>query len=440
MNWIKDRIKLGVSGDLARIAKAFYTQKKFTGAAAVVQHGHVIFKRSFGTANHARRMPNKADTVFRIGSLTKPFTALLIMKLIEQGRFALDTSVRRWFPTYPHAGRITIAHLLGNRSGIPDLIPMPEYAAMMGMPQTNAALIKLFHDAPLQYEPGNAFGYSNSNWIMLGAIFEAETGITYAEGLHQWIFSPLGMSRSTANWEAVSGGRAVGYNLSNPSSDVYTPALPIHSTAMGAAGAIATTLDDMIRWSEGVFSGRVIHLETLAQMIPETDEGYGLGWEIHTVGTVKTVGHSGGIDGFISNYAYAPAEGIAVIILSNLGSAAIKEMLETLLLAALKKPFALPEKRTFISLDPERLAPFVGAYDVEFFGRVFRLNFSICDGSLVMETSGLSSTVLRPITETTFFGRSKGEVEMTFSGSIPGRADTIQMRWAGYDGTAHRVT
>jgi CubicO group peptidase (beta-lactamase class C family) len=422
--------------DVNTLAEAYFKLGKMNGSVLVTKGDRVLLKKGFGWANVEEKIPVTPQTVFRIGSITKSFTAVLIMQLVEQGKIALADTLAKFMPDFPNAGRITVHHLLSNTSGLFDLLLVPRYEQIMDQPQSLEDLIALFRDESLLFEPGAEFGYSNSNWILLGHIIEQVTGKSFGDALKDTLFAPLGMTQSGVDWSAKVKNRAVGYATSG---DQWERARSIDSSAMHGAGAIHMNVEDFYRWSKALFGGKLLRPETIQRMTTSVFEGYGYGWEVQTLHRHTVVGHSGGLDGFLSNYIYVPDADLTVIVMNNVGSAAWKELSEGLVAAALGEPFEMPTSRTFVQVDSAIFSAYVGEYDVSFMGRTFRLTFSVQNDKLVMAVAGLSNAVLSPMSEVMFFGRSKGEVEMTFECGENGLAESIDMLWGGYRSTAKRV-
>ncbi len=431
------RLIFGQGHSLDTLVQAYVDLERFSGAALVARGGRVLLHKAYGCADPGAQTPNTVETVFRIGSLTKPFTAILVMQVAQAGQLELEDMLALYMPDYPNAERINLRHLLSNTSGIPDYIPLPAYEALMGQPTPPERIVALFRDLPPQFEPGTGFGYSNSNWVLLTLILEQVTGRSFAQLLDERIFAPAGMTRSGVNWQTIAQPRAVGYLDKNAAGISYAPAMD-DSTMLGA-GAITSTADDLYRWDQALHSGRLLRLDVLNSMFVPGSEAYGLGWELHRIAGRATVGHSGGIPGFVSAYTRFTAEDVTIILLSNLGSAATSEMTEKLAAIVFDKPYELPDKRQFIQLDPTVYAPYLGSYELVYFGRTSILTFSIEDGRLMMKVSGLPSAVLHPMSQTRFFARSKGEVEFSFVREPDGSVNRIDVNWAGYDLQAARI-
>lgn len=435
LNTFKERLN-GTTRELARIVKAYAAADKFAGAALIAQNGEILYRGAVGTANHDYALPITPASAFRVGSMTKPFTALAVLRLAELGKLAVTDPLATYLPDYPNGGAITLHHLLSNTSGIPDYIIMPRYAALMRNEVTYADLLALFRDEPPIFAPGADFGYSNSNWILLGMIIEQVTRQRCADAVRDLVLLPAGMTHSGYAWEApLIPHRADGYV--DTGDGVYRAPV-VHETTMDAAGALYSTVDDLFRWDQALRANQLVTPATWKHMTQPVQAGYGYGWELYTLHNQTVIGHSGGIPGFISNYAQIG--GITIILLSNVGSSALPDMTRDLAAALLDAPYALPAKQAFITLDPAVLTPYLGDFRLEYFGRVTTLKFIVEGGKLVMTVVGLPKSVLSPLAENRFYGRSKGDVEITFAREADGSVQRIDVRWAGHDLTGTRLS
>ena len=235
-----------IGNELDALAQAYAAQGKFSGAVLVARKGEILLKKGYGLANREHDVPNTPQTIFRIGSMTKPFTAIAIMQLVEAGQLSVDDTVSKFLPDFPNGERITVHHLLSNRSGIRDYILMPEYNAIKKQRVSTEQLIGLFRDEPLLFEPGSEFGYSNGNWVLLGYMLEQITGKSYEAAIRERIFQPLGMNNSGAEWEQpLIKHRASGYDDTGAG---FLNAELHDDTTMHGAGALYSTVEDLFKW------------------------------------------------------------------------------------------------------------------------------------------------------------------------------------------------
>lgn len=431
----------GITQALDKLVQAYADQGRFNGAVLVARGGAVLLRKGYGVADRHSGASFTPQTPSRLASLTKPFTAIAILQLVEQGRLRLDEFLNRYYPYYPQAGRITLHHLLSNTSGIPDYIAMPAYTDRASQPMTLAEVMAFFNDLPLQFEPGREFGYSNSNWALLTGILEQVTGKPYAEVIRQQVFAPAWMSHSGYDWTGSPvAGRAEGIINTGVA---LIDSEPIHESNLLGAGGLYSTLDDLYGWSHALLQGKLLKPETLQHMRqPITGtaaRGYGYGLELHAPFGHASIGHSGGFPGYVSNYAHFDDGDLTLIILSNLGSAAWESIHHGLTAILYDQPYALPGVREFVTVEPALLQAYAGDYDLTFMGRRFVTQFGVADDRLTMTIKGLPTAVLAPLAIDRFFGHSKGEVEITFRRGADGVVTGADFKWGEYDLTAPRM-
>jgi CubicO group peptidase (beta-lactamase class C family) len=441
--WIGTLFQNKQTKTLDQLVTAYTNLNQFSGAALVAHRGEVLLRKGYGMANWEHNRPNRPESVFRIGSMTKPFTAIAIMQLVEQGKLSTTTPINTFLPTFPQGEQITVHHLLSNRSGIPDYVLTPEYRALAKQPITAAELIARFQNRPLLFAPGTDFNYSNLNWVILGYLLEQTTGKPYATVIEEQILQPAGMKLAGYAWEQpIIPGRAQGYI---DTGEKMLNAELIDETTMQGAGGLYATVDDLYGWAQALQKQRLVQAETLQQMIqpisqPVDGQGYGYGWELHTSHQRNAFGHSGGLPGYVSNFLLLPSAQAAIIILSNLGSASVAQLSEGMAAILLGEPYAMPSARSYVQVDPAVLAIYAGKYTLTFFGRTSILTFAVENDRLTLEVSGLPKTVCSALTETTFYARSKGDVELTFVRAVDGSVPSIAVNWSGHQLTATRLT
>lgn len=345
-----------------------YFRPDAPGAVVLVQRGgKTILRKAYGLADLATRQPLTPETPMRLGSVTKQFTAVAVLLLADEGKLALTDDITRFLPDYPtHGKKITVEHLLTHTSGIPNYTALPDYPARQAQDFTLDGMIARFRDAPLEFEPGTRFSYSNSGYFLLGAIVEKVSGQPYAQFLAQRIFIPLGM-RDTAyeGFERSAARRAPGYTSRD---GAFVPADALSMTQPYAAGALVSTVDDLARWNAAIGAGKLLKAATWRRAFTSYTladgkrTGYAYGWEIGTWQGAPVISHDGGIDGFATYAARLPRQDIFVAVLENAEAdlMAPETVARKAIAIALGKP--LPEYR-LIALDPAALQPFTGQYD-----------------------------------------------------------------------------
>ncbi len=310
--------------------RSFHDLRLFNGAALIVDEGEVLFEGAFGESDFAGGGRNALDTRFRIASLTKQFTAALILRLEEEGLLRVEDPVGRHIEEYPpeNAERITLHHLLTHTSGLPSYTNMPGFLEWeAATPFAPGEIVALTWEEPLSFEPGTDFEYSNSGYVLLGWIAERVTGLSYDEALRAYVLGPLELSDTGydhALWPPE--GHAAGHTRDLAG---YRPARLIDPTVPHAAGMLYSTVGDLARWAAGLFveGGLFRDTTTLARMTtPGLDSGsygYGVGARARDIGNergVRVIEHSGGIFGFSSYLRVFPDHGRLIVLLDNTSS------------------------------------------------------------------------------------------------------------------------
>jgi D-alanyl-D-alanine carboxypeptidase len=290
---------------------------------AVAQRGKLLLAKSYGTADLEFDVPANEETMFRIGSVTKQFTAALVMRLVEQKKLALDDELAKYVPDFPLQGRkVTIEQLLQHTSGIKSYTDMGEpWQKVWPLELTHGELLALVKDAPFDFEPGTDWKYNNTGYYLLGMVIEKVAGKSYAEVLQAELCGPLGLARTRydSNRDLIKN-RAQGYGLDG---ERLVNDQMIGMAQPGAAGGILSTAGDLVRWQMALVSGKVVTPESFTRMrtslvLPNGhDACYGFGLKIAEWEGKPRVEHGGGIFGFNSMLFWIPGEDLHVAVISN---------------------------------------------------------------------------------------------------------------------------
>lgn len=291
-----------------------YMSKNFSGSVLLVKDNKVIFSKGYNMADYNYNLPNGPDTVHQIGSLTKAFTAAAVLQLGEAGKLSVDDPVDTYIKDYPNP-EVTLYHLLTHTSGIPNYTNFPDFLNSINVKTSVNELIAKFKDKPLEFDPGSRFAYSNSGYVLLGAVIEQVSGQTYSDYLNEHIFTPLGMKRSGYLTKGnIQADISVGYSFLTP--DNAQTALPIDMTVPYSAGGIYSTVQDLYKWLLGLENGTIISKASWEAMRTPELSDYALGWAVP--GSKETIyTHNGAINGFSSEIWRDMSQGTAVILLSN---------------------------------------------------------------------------------------------------------------------------
>ena len=347
---------------LSDLISTYSEYGEFNGAVLVATEGEVLYKKGFGLANMEWDIPNQSNTKFRIGSITKQFTAMLIVQLVEEGKLDLHTPISNFLPEYPaHSGdRITIHHLLTHSSGIPN--SYEETKSKPFKPDNFSAeeLVAEFSALELEFKPGERFSYCNAGYTLLGYLIESVTGKSFEESLKQQILGPLNMANTGFDkHRQLSKNRASGY-FENWGD--YYNANYIDMSAVFAAGAMYSTVEDLFLWDQALYTDKLLtgkYRDLLfTPHIPDPGYGgyYGYGWSIkdkalgNTGETIQTIGHDGVIDGFCAVFTRIPSTQSSIVLLSNIRRAPLNAMTKGIMGILHDKNYDLPKKSLAYSL------------------------------------------------------------------------------------------
>ncbi|MDP4223531.1 MAG: serine hydrolase [Bacteroidota bacterium] len=373
-----------------------------TGCAALVAiKGEIVYKKAFGMANLELNVPMQPDMVFRVGSITKQFTAIAILQLMEQGKLSLQDDITKFIPDYPtQAYKITIEHLLTHTSGIKSYTNVPEFQTYAKEDFKPAEVIDKFKNLPMEFAPGTKWNYNNSGYFLLGYIIEKASGKSYREYIEQNLFEPAGMTSSLYGSDTkIVKNRAYGYepNGDRPSNAEYVSMLLPYS-----AGAIMTTVGDLYRWNRALLSYKLVKKETLEKAFTEyklsngKGTGYGYGWMLRRIQGSPTIEHSGAINGFLCNAIYLPDEDVFVAVFSNNTGKSPDAVSVKMAALAISKPMGYTE----ITVPENILAQYTGVYEDE---NGSQRMITREGGQLYSQRSGGQKYKIRPFANDRFF-------------------------------------
>ena len=375
-----------------------YVPGKFMGTVLVAQDGKIVLDKGYGFANLEWDIPNTPTTKFRLGSLTKQFTAASILLLEERGKLKVEDPVKKYMPDAPAAwDKITIFHVLTHTSGIPSFTGFPDFESREAQAMTPEKLVEWFRDKPLEFEPGTKWNYSNSGYVLLGYLIEKISGESYSEFVQQNIFTPLGMKDSGYDSNsAIIAHRAAGYT---PGKSGAVNAGFVHMSIPFSAGALYSTTEDLLRWEQGLFGGKVLRPESLAKMTTPFKQDYAFGLGVSTQNGHKMIAHDGGIQGFNTALAYYPDDKLVVAVLANVNGPA-GQIAGNLAKVALGEKVVLPTERKEITVSPEILKHYVGTYELT---PNFSLAITLEDSHLVSQGTNQGKVAMFAESETMFF-------------------------------------
>ncbi len=371
------------------------------GAAVLIsKKGKIIYHKAFGLANMELETAMKTDNVFEIGSITKQFTAVAILMLMEQGKLSAEDEITKFIPDYPiHGKKITIHHLLNHTSGIKSYTSM-NLSEIAPKDMTPTEIIDYFKNEPMDFDPGTKWRYNNSGYIILGYIIEKVSGQTYEDFIEENVFKTLQMNNSRYGHKGeIIKNRASGYQT----RDGFVNANYLSMTLPYAAGSLMSTVEDLHKWQNAINTNVLVKAETIEKAFQNTklNNGkptyYGYGWSVNEVNGSPSIEHGGGIFGYTAYQLYIPEEDVHAAILTNCNCNSPTDITIRLAAIAIDKSYDNKEK---IVLPKEELKKLIGVYEFE--DSAVRI-ITLEDNQLYSQREGSSKFKIFPKNKTTFF-------------------------------------
>jgi D-alanyl-D-alanine carboxypeptidase len=395
-------------------------------AVIVVRGGETIFRKGYGMANLELSVPIEPDMVFRLGSLTKQFTAVAILLLAERGKLTLDDSITKFLPDYPtHDHLITIEHLLTHTSGIKSYTDMSEWRPLWRKDLSVQELVDFFKYQPMLFAPGKRWAYSNSGYILLGAIIERVSEQTYEQFLQHNIFAPLGMKQSYYDSPIrVIPRRAAGYDKG---PEGYTNTDYLSMTQSYAAGGLASTVDDLAIWDSALYTEQLLKQDTLQpafishQLMDGTSAAYGYGWQILEYEGHRLIEHGGGIHGFRTHAVRIPDDQVFVAVLSNNLALDPEQLAFRIAALVIGQPYKEPVP---VEVSPKVLSRYEGVYQIN---AAEKRRITREDSRLFSQRGSEPRLELVPFSPTEFFLKDNSFCHLHFVNDPDGVVNTIEV-------------
>lgn len=336
---------------------ALEQNNKFMGSVAVSKKGEIIYTKAIGFADVENKAKANEDTKYRIGSISKSFTAVLVLKAVEEEELNLNQTIDKWFPTITNANKITVKQLLCHRSGIHNFTDDKDYLTWNTQPKTEKEMVEIIAKGGSDFTPDGKAEYSNSNFVLLTYILEKTYSKSYADLLHEYIVKPIGLTNTyvfgniNPNNNESKSYRFNGSWEVEPETDFTIPL---------GAGAIISTPTDVTKFADNLFAGKLLKPESV-EVMKTINDGYGVG--LFQIPFYKSVGygHTGGIDGFTSVYSHFADEGISYALTSNGTNFNNNDISIAVLSAVYDKPYEIPLFKTY-DLNPQELDKYLGVY------------------------------------------------------------------------------
>ncbi|MCP4545081.1 MAG: beta-lactamase family protein [bacterium] len=369
-----------------------------SGSILIASRGEILLAKGYGLANREYEMPNTPDTAFRLGSVSKQFTAMGIFLLAQEGKLALEDKLSLYLPEYPRGDEITLHMLLNHTSGIPNYTGLEDYDTQLMLPLSIDEVIDFFKEAPLHFEPGGNWAYSNSGYVLLARVSEIVSGLPFAELLRERIFTPLGMTCSGVDvCTDIIPGRATGHV--NQGDGVFqTPYRDMPFTS--GAGALYSTVNDMFKWDRALYTDVLLNGEWRTKMFEPVMNEYANGWFVREEFGQPIVEHGGAINGFLTQINRFPEEELVIISLFNYETTFWRRVNHGLAAMALGEDYDPALRHKPLELDLELLNMYAGEYEL-MPGYIVKL--SVEGNSLMVEAPEHEREAVEAQSETLFY-------------------------------------
>jgi CubicO group peptidase (beta-lactamase class C family) len=331
------------------LMKTYNGYRQFNGTVLVAENGKVIFKKGYGLANMEWNIPVELDTKFRLGSITKQFTSMLVLQLVQEGKIKLEGKLTDYLPDYRKdtGDRITIHQLLNHTSGIPSYTGMPNFFKDVSRnPYSVSDFVKKYASGDLEFEPGTKWNYNNSGYFLLGAIVERVTGKPYEQVLKERILDPVGMKDTGYDhYETILAKRASGYEK-RPGGYVNAPYLDM--SLPYAAGSLYSTVGDLYLWDQALYTDKLLSPQLKELMFKPGLSNYAYGWVVQKgpLGAqgepVTIIQHGGGINGFNTLITRLPESKNLIVLLNSTGGTKLQDMSQKIAAILFGKPYKAP--------------------------------------------------------------------------------------------------
>jgi CubicO group peptidase (beta-lactamase class C family) len=420
---------------MEQVIQSYTPNRQFMGSVLVAKGSEVVLNKGYGSANLEWDVPNSPATKFRLGSITKQFTAASILLLQERGKLNIQDPLKKYMADAPAAwDKITIYHVLTHTSGIPSFTSFPEYAKWEPFAVTPAEEVAWFRDKPLDFAPGEKWSYSNSGYVLLGYLIEKVAGESYEKFVRENIFTPLGMQDSGYDSNsAVTPHRAAGYA---PGKDGVENAGFVNMTIPFSAGSLYSTTGDLLKWEQGLFGGKVLSAKSLETMTTPFKENYACGLFVETKDGRKRIEHGGGIEGFNTQLTYFPEDKLTVVVLANVNGSAPGDIAGKLAAVMHGETVKLQTEHKEITVDSKVLARYVGTYEL---APQVKIAITLEGNQLSEKLGGQPAFPIYAESETVFFLKvvdAQMEFEKDGSGAVTG----LILHQGGRDQKAPRAT
>lgn len=415
------------TAQLDSILSRYAQLNKFNGTALVAKGGTILLDKGYGYRNVANKVLNDENSIFQLGSITKQFTAAVILKLQQEKKLSVSDKISKYFPKFPKGDSITIEQLLLHTSGIYNYTSDSKFMETeVTKPANREKMMALFKDKPLDFSPGTRWKYSNSGYSMLGYIIEKAAKMPYEQAVRKYIFTPLQMTHSGFDFVHLQLlEKTTGYlTVNNTSADI---APSVDSSVSFSAGAIYSTVGDLYKWHRALENYSILSQADQEKAYTPVRNNYGYGWRIDNIDGKRKVGHDGAIHGYITNFVRVPEDDVCIILLSNASDKSFNEITNNILNQLYNKPYDLPKLKTSISLPDNILKQYEGNYEIR---PDLKVVMKIKDGALNASPTGQTTKILS-VEKEDFFSDSNDDVKVEFVKNYKGEVEGFLLSQGG---------
>ncbi len=383
-------------------AQTYVDTGDFSGCILITRQGDTLYQECFGKADFSFSIPNTPETKFKIGSVSKQFTAVAILRLEEEGKLSLQDPVSRFYPVYPHASKFTLEQLLTHTSGVSDIYNIPDFNTLSCQNTSISEVVQLVLNMDLNFEPGSQYQYSNGGYAVLAGIIEMASGMSYEKYLKKSLFEPLGMSvTGHAAGDEVVPRLATGYDAKGYDGLKITPYLS--PEVLKGSGSLHCTVGDLQLWIQSIETRALLKNESYDKFLKNYGHNYGLGISVYTSMDQQVFGHDGRVNGFIADYLHYRESGITIIILGNVQTGVADFFRSDIASIVFGKDYRSRAKTSPPSKDNLDPNPFLGTYA---FGPSFKVYIDYFDDSLQARANEGGYSELIPLEDGRFFNRT----------------------------------
>ena len=420
---------------LDSMANLYAQLKEFNGSVLVAQKGTILLEKGYGYKDVIQKTKVDANSLFQYGSVTKQFTAALIMYLQEKGKLNIQDKLSKYFPELPFADSVTIYNLLTHTSGIFNYTNNPEFMKTEAVkPANKEKIMALFKTKPLEFTPGSKFNYSNSGYSLLGYIIEKASGKTYESLMREVILKPSGMQ--TAGFDFAnnhSADKTTGYNFIK--GDKYEASGVVDSTVAFSAGSLYGSVKDLYAWHQALQKNKLLSAASWKKVYTPFLSKYAFGLQIDTVYGKPVVEHGGGIFGYTSILKRFPNDDVVVIVLSNNSSTKTQELAGKLAALIFQQPLEWPAKKVFVQVPEETLKVYVGDYELM---PNFVIAITVENGKLMGQPTGQGKTELLAENENKFYVEP-ADADVSFVKDDSGKVTALKLTQRGRTQEAKKI-